>query len=119
MHRFVVSVRIQPGSADEVRAILAEGPPFDLAETRLERHEVFLSNGELTFVFEGPGADEEASRLLATPSVLGQASRLGAHFDGAPRVPEEVFSWERPEEIEGLTWGPQPGPGDSDGGDSD
>lgn len=115
MHRFVVSLPLREGSAEKVRAILAEGPPFDIGDTSLERHEVFLAGDELLFLFEGAAAEAEARRLLAHPRVLDQAGRIGAYAAGSPRFPQEVFAWERPATTEGVTFGPLPGPGDSDG----
>lgn len=116
MHRFVITARLREGSAEKVAQILREGPPFDIAETSLERHEVFLSEGEVVFLFEGTHAEEEARRLMVSRSVIARVGRLGVHIDGEPCVPREVFSWERPPQLDGVTFGPQPGPGDSDGG---
>ena len=48
--------------------------------------------------------------------VLGQVLRIGEYLTGAPSAPQEVFSWRRPRELDGVTFGPTPGPGDSDGG---
>jgi hypothetical protein len=107
---------LRSGSADAVRKILRDGPPFNLEDTSLERHRVFLSGDELVFVFEGPHADQEAARLLAQPAVRGRASRIGDHLVGAPRVSEEIFSWSRPDDLPGVDFGPLPGPGDSEGG---
>lgn len=118
MHRFVVTGQLRPGAAPKVAEILREGPPFDLSETSLERHEIFLGTNEVVFVFEGPDAEGEARRLLAKPRVLGRAGRIGAHLENVPRLPREVFSWERPRELDGVVFGPYPGPGDSDGGDA-
>ena len=119
MSRLVISCPLAPGSGAEVRELLEEGPPFDLEASSLDRHEVFLTGDELIFVFEGPRAREEAERLMASPEVLDRAGRLGAHMTGSPRLPEEVYSWERPEALEGLNFGSTPGPGDSDGGSSE
>jgi hypothetical protein len=116
VRRFLVTARIRRGSKDAVRAILRQGPPFQLPDTSLTRHTVFLAGDEIVFLFEGVHADEEVRRLVHQPDVLGQASRIGAHLTGRPRFPEEVFSWERPELVEGLSFGPLPGPGDSEGG---
>ena len=85
MRHFLITVRVRRGSSQAVRRILREGPPFDLDETSLERHLVFLAGNELVFLFEGPHAEEEAGRLLARPTVFGQASRLRAHLAGRPR----------------------------------
>lgn len=116
MSRFVITARLKRGSEPKVREILRQGPPFDLANTSLERHEVFLAQDELVFLFEGPRADREAMRLLESPRVLGPASRLATYIRGRPRMPQEVFSWERPVPIDGVSFAPLPGPGDSEGG---
>ena len=116
MQHYLITVQVRRGSSEAVRRILREGPPFDLKDTALERHMVFLAGNELAFLFEGPHAEEEAGRLLARPTVLGRASRLGAHLAGRPRMPEEAFSWTKAERLEGVHFGPLPGPGDSEGG---
>jgi hypothetical protein len=116
MWRFVITAKLKGGAWPEVRDILREGPPFDLEKTSLERHEVFLAEDEVVFLFEGPHADREAGRLLEGPGTLGRASRLASCLGGQLRLSEEVFSWERPATSEGLSFGPLPGPGDSDGG---
>ena len=119
MYRLLITVPIRPGSHDAVRGILHEGPPFELMDTTLERHTVFLSSDQLIFLFEGPHAEAEAGRMLEQPGVIDRAGRLGDHLASDPAIPEEVFEWERPERIDGLDFGPLPGPGDSDGGPID
>lgn len=116
MRRFVVTASLQPGTAPRVAEILREGPPFDLETTSLERHEVFLADDEIVFLFEGPGADVETRRLFRDPRVLNRLRRIRPLLQASPRLPREVFSWERPRELDGVTFGPDPGPGDSDGG---
>jgi hypothetical protein len=53
----------------EVRAaeLLEAGPPFDPAEAGLARHEVYLSAGEVVFVFEGPEVDGIVAGLVDDP----------------------------------------------------
>lgn len=96
--------------------LLREGPRYDLGATSLERHQVFLGDGEVLFVFEGPHAEREAQRILMNPRVLSRAGALGAHLKLPPRLPREIFSWRRPEVFDGVSFGSHPGPGDSDGG---
>jgi hypothetical protein len=115
VRRFVVIAHLKPGATASVREIIREGPPFDPAETSLVRHEVFLGDDELVFLFEGEHAEREARRLLRKPGVLGRAGRIGAHLKERPRLREEVFSWERPPHLDGVSFGPQPGPGNSEG----
>ncbi|MFL5819451.1 MAG: hypothetical protein ACJ76S_02040 [Solirubrobacteraceae bacterium] len=114
----VITARVRPGSVDAVRRILGAGPPCDLETTSLEAHRVFVSGDELVFLFEGPHADEYG-RLVGPPSVLGQVELLSAHLAGPPRISEEIFSWARPERLNGVDFGPLPGPGDSEGGPVD
>jgi hypothetical protein len=117
MRHFVVTARLKPRSAPRVLELLHGGPPFDLARSGLERHMVFVANDQIVFLFEGEHAEEKTMRLLEESSVLDSAGRLGVHIEGDPSLPREAFHWERPEEVLGLTFGPDPGPGDSDGGE--
>jgi hypothetical protein len=119
MRHFVVTARLKPGSASKVLELLREGPPFDLEESGLERHMIFLADDQLVFMFEGNRAEEEAARLLDQAPVLDKAGQLGRCIEGSPTLPQEVFSWERPPSLEGVMFGPDPGPGDSDGGERD
>jgi hypothetical protein len=119
MRHFVVSARLKAGAEASVRAVLREGPPFDPSEASLDRHQVFMGDDELVFLFEGQHAEREAKRLLKKPGVLSRAGRIGVHLKERPRLPEEVFSWERPQPLDGVTFGPQAGPGDSEGSLSD
>ena len=42
------------GKREQVRALLAHGPPFDPESVGLLRHQVFLGDDEAVFVFEAP-----------------------------------------------------------------
>ena len=119
MRRFVVIARLKAGAAPKALELLREGPPFDLDGSRLERHMAFLGDDHLVFVFEGEHAEEEAGRLLQSSTVKEGAGRLGELVDGELTLPREVFSWERPADLEGITFGSDPGPGDSEGGEHD
>ncbi len=70
MYRFVITARLREGSAETVAQILREGPPFVISETSLDRHEVFLSEDEVVFLFEGSHAEDEAMRLQRAPQGL-------------------------------------------------
>jgi hypothetical protein len=119
MRHFVVIARLKPGAAPKALELLHQGPPFDLEGSRLERHGAFVGDDELVFVFEGEHAEEEAARLLQSSSLLEDGGRLAQLIEGQPTLPREVFSWERPPDLEGVIFGPDPGPGDSDGGERD
>jgi len=115
--RLAVVVPIKPDAVDEVRDLLAEGPPFDPEDIPgLQRHEVFLSRDEAVFVFDS-GVETDTLALLEHPEFLKTAISWREHIVGTPRVAEDVYSWKRVEEVEELSFLPTPGPGDSDGGD--
>jgi hypothetical protein len=93
-NRIVVVIPLREGVQDQVRAVLDSGPPFDLEESGLRRHEVFLTDREALFVFDT--ADESAVRsLLADPGVLAAATVWGEFADGPARLGEEAFAWAR------------------------
>jgi hypothetical protein len=119
MRRVAIIVPLKRGSGDEVRRIVRECPPYELGDTSLERLLVFQSSDELVFLFEGVHADEFAGALMGKLATSGRESRLGPHTSGEPRSLEEVFSWERPEALGGVSFAAQPGPGDSEGGGTD
>ena len=83
MSRLVLVVPLQENTAARARELLAEGPPFELEATQLERHEVYLTDQEAVFVFEAAG-DEPPLRLLAgNPTLRTSASGL-ARVHGRP-----------------------------------
>jgi hypothetical protein len=87
---------LQEGVRAEARALLESGPPFDPAETRLERHEVYLGEREALFVFESPLGVEALEPLLEEAGFWRRAAAWGDLLDGAPRVVEGVYSWSKP-----------------------
>jgi hypothetical protein len=95
--RLAVVLPLRPEAQDEVRALLAAGPPFDPEVLKLDRHFVFLTQSEAIFVFEselGAGALEP---LLQEPELWQSAAAWHDHLAGPPRIAEDVFSWARPE----------------------
>ena len=105
-------VGLRPGSDERAREILRE-PPVELDRTSLDRHLVFLGRREVALLFDGEHAERDAARLLESRSGWGALASLTT--PGA-RSLDEIFRWERPPELDGLSFGPHPGPGDSDGG---
>ena len=52
MSRLVVIVPLREGTLEKARSLLAQGPPFDLEATDFDRHEVYLTDHEVVFVYE-------------------------------------------------------------------
>ena len=106
------------GKREEVHALLEHGPPFEPESVGLLRHQVFLGDTEVVFVFEAaPGAGLE--RVVAAPSVWSAAAGWHDVTAGPPRATRLAYTWEATEDNPDLFFGATPGPGDSDGGDYD
>ena len=68
---------LREGSRGEAQRLLESGPPFDPAETRLERHEVYLGDREVLFVFESRARRRGARAVARRRRLLARRSRLG------------------------------------------
>jgi len=116
--RVVVIVPLKPDAYGSVSRLLKQGPPFDpAAMPGLDRHEVYLTSEEAVFVFESQLGADALAPLLADPKLWEAAAAWREHLAGPPRFADDVFSWNRGEPQEEISFLPTPGPGDSDGGD--
>ena len=84
------------GRGDRARLLMESGPPFDPETTPLLRHDVYLTDHEVVFVFEGPEAKRAVERLVGDPGVLRAAAAWRECLDGRPRIAEPAFAWARP-----------------------
>ena len=55
MERVVITARLNEGSEERARELIAAGPPFDPSQAGLTHHGVYLGNDVVVFVFEGEG----------------------------------------------------------------
>ena len=112
----VVVLPLRPGARDRARELLRHGPPFDPDEAGLERHQAFVSETEVIFIFESDA--REAVERLADDSSLWKAAKSSTGLVARPpRLAEAGYSWARPHPPDATFFEPTPGPGDSDGGD--
>jgi hypothetical protein len=86
---------LRPGAAERACELVAGGPPFDLEQAGLDRHQVFTTEREVVFLFEGEHAREAVERLVRDPQVLREAVRWRACLAGRPRLAEETYAWQR------------------------
>jgi hypothetical protein len=93
--RLVVVVPLRDGAREEARRLIAEGAPFDLERSDLTRHEVFLTDREVVFVFEGDEPRAAVERLAGDPDVWRAAGAWRACLAGRPRIADEAFAWSR------------------------
>jgi hypothetical protein len=96
MKRVAIVARLKEGSGPRAAQLIAGGPPFDLAEIGLASHSVYLSAGEVVFVFEGHQVEWMVDALIDDPfqheiqSALDQWREI---IEGSPRIAREQFGW--------------------------
>jgi len=95
MSRIAVVVPLRPGAHEAARQLIGDGPPFNLDETPLVEHCIFLTDHEAVFVFEGPEAREAVERVLGEADVWQAATAWRAILASKPRLAETVFTWRR------------------------
>ena len=64
---------------------MAKGPPFDVTTTQLCRHEVFLTDSEVIFDFETPGAEPPLELRVEDPALHEVAEAWSEVMAGSPR----------------------------------
>lgn len=117
MARFVAVLPLKPGARARAEALLREGPPFDLEETQFDRHQVFVTDREVVFVFEGEGPNNTLDLPAEDPKLWKAAADWQSCLSERPRLAVTAYSWERSTDEEGVSFASTPGPGDSEGGD--
>ena len=98
MERMAIVASFEPEQSEQVKELLAEGPPYDLAESTLDRHAVYLSPREVVFVFEGPDVEWQVDDLrddFFRPGVRSAVADWQKLVDGKPRLAHPVFAWDR------------------------
>ncbi len=93
--RVAVVLPLKRGYAERARELVADGPPFDLESTGLDRHHVFVTEREAVFLFEGVAARTSLERLVRSPRTLVAAGRWRDCVAAAPRIAEESYAWRR------------------------
>ena len=89
-----VIAQIRPGKRDELERLLEKGPPFDLEHEGFERHEVFLGDSDVVFLFSGPGAFTQLERMAASRALFAHVLKMTGLLS-APRVLNQTFEWHR------------------------
>jgi hypothetical protein len=102
MERVAIVVPLKEGSGPRAAELIGAGPPYDLADTGIVHHSVYLSAGEVVFVFEGHQVEWMVDDLINDPF----QPRLQSAFDawrsivnGSPRIARERFGWEAHEAL--------------------
>jgi len=98
MERVAIVARLKPGAAERARQLIVDGPPFELGESGIDRHSVFVSTEEVVFVFEGDQVERVVDDLIDAPfhdELQGALDKWRAIVEGRPRVARQQFAWER------------------------
>jgi hypothetical protein len=96
MTRVAIVARLKEGTGLRAAELIDAGPPFDLAETGIARHDIYLSTGEVVFVFEGHDVEWTVDDLIDSPfepKLQNALEEWRAIVDGLPRVAREQFGW--------------------------
>jgi hypothetical protein len=96
MERLAIVAHLKEGSDRRASELIGRGAPFDLADTGIVRHFIYLSASEVVFVFEGHEVEWIVDQLIDEPfhyelqCALEQWREI---VDGRPRVARERFGW--------------------------
>jgi hypothetical protein len=93
LERIALVVPLKEGMVERARDLVESGPPFDPAGKGLERHEVFFTDREAVFLFEGSDAGKAVRQLVHDPNAWCAAVRWRPLLDGAPRLARSAYSW--------------------------
>jgi hypothetical protein len=96
MERVAIVARLKVGSGPRAAELIAAGPPFGLAETGIVHHSVYLSTGEVVFLFEGHQVEWIVEDLIDDafqPELQSAFDRWRSIIDGSPRIARERFDW--------------------------
>jgi hypothetical protein len=97
MERVAIIARLKEGSEQRAAELVGAGPPFDLANTGIVRHSIYISAKEAVFVFEGHEVEWIVDQLIDEPfhyDLQRALDRWREIVDGKPRVARERFGWQ-------------------------
>ena len=97
MQRVVVTARLVDGAEGEARKLIDVGPPFDLTDSGLEQHSVFVGNGLVVFLFEGIDPEKSLTELVNDPVHAAGFGVWASVLAESPRVAHETYHWSREE----------------------
>jgi hypothetical protein len=99
MEQLAIVARLKPGAEPRAAELIARGAPFDPHAIGLRRHTIFLSAGEVVFVFEGDEVEWTVDNLIDEPfhwEVLSAFEEWRSIVEGQPRLARLAFAWSDP-----------------------
>jgi hypothetical protein len=95
-NRVLVSVKTKPEHRERVAELLKQGPPFDPFATSITRHDVFVLDDQVLFLFETDDCVEGEESLADAWRWAESWRDLVVEVRDA----DQVFSWTRPDSPE-------------------
>ena len=105
MERVAIIARLKEGSERRAAELVKAGPPFDLTETGIVRHSIYISAHEAVFVFEGHQVEWIVDKLIDEPfhyELRRALEQWREIVEGAPHVARERFGWQLDEAAEAI-----------------
>jgi hypothetical protein len=97
MERVAIIARLKEGSEPRAAELVAAGPPFDLADTGILRHSIYISSSEAVFVSEGHEVEWIVDELIDDPfhyELQRALEQWREIVEGQPRVARERYAWQ-------------------------
>jgi hypothetical protein len=97
MERVAIIARLKEGSEQRAAELVGAGPSFDLTDTGIVRHSIYISAREAAFVFEGHEVEWIVDQLIDEPfryDLQRALEQWREIVDGEPRVARERFGWQ-------------------------
>jgi hypothetical protein len=93
--RVAIVIPLSPNGCARARELVEAGPPFDISALPLDRHDVYVTDAEILFVFEGSNVQQALTNLVRDPQVWRSAAAWKECIGGRPRLGEAEYSWTR------------------------
>lgn len=94
----IVRVPIRPDRVPEARELVRRGPPFRPQDIPgLSRHDVFVGDAEVLFVFHGHDIRRAVQELARRPAVWSAAVEWRRCMTGRPTLVEADYTWSHTE----------------------
>ena len=97
MERVAIIARLKEGSAQRAIDLVRAGPPFDLADSGIVRHSIYISPADVVFVFEGHEVEWIVDKLIDEPfhyELHRALEEWREIVEGRPHVARERFRWQ-------------------------
>jgi hypothetical protein len=89
----LVLLPIRDGKDEQVRALLAKGPPFDPEQVGLRQHHAFVADHHVVFLFEAERDLPSVRQLLSGGDLWRAAAAWRGTIAGPPLVSRPIYSW--------------------------